>query len=89
MLRRADGQPIWVRLIGEAVRNEQGVTEAVQGALENIDARKREVETRLAIVRMQQEIANAELDLDGVLELMALRAADLTGADQGNLGTSH
>ncbi|MBV5290928.1 MAG: EAL domain-containing protein [Curvibacter lanceolatus] len=81
MLRRADGQPIWVRLIGEAVRNEQGVTEAVQGALENIDARKREVETRLAIVRMQQEIANAELDLDGVLELMALRAAELTGAE--------
>ena len=81
MLRRADNQAIWVRLIGEAVRDEQGETVAVQGALENIDARKREVETRLAIVRMQQEIANAELDLDGVLELMARRAAELTGAE--------
>jgi PAS domain S-box-containing protein len=45
-LETANGRRIWVRTIGEAVRDEQGRIVAVQGALQDISERKR-AETRL------------------------------------------
>jgi hypothetical protein len=73
---------------GFVIRDEQGRARRMVGGLKDLTAQhqardeaRRELETRMAIVRIQHEIANADLGLDGLLELMARRATELTGSD--------
>ncbi len=54
----ARGKCIWVRLVGEAVRDESGKIVRVQGALQDISERKR-VETELRRARDQARAADA------------------------------
>ncbi|WP_273952003.1 EAL domain-containing protein [Curvibacter cyanobacteriorum] len=86
--RRADGSYAPVLDRGFLIRDARGLPRRMVGGLKDLteqrrarDEAQRDLQTRMSIVRIQQEIATAELDLDGVLALMAERARELAHAD--------
>ena len=56
----ARGRVVWVRAMGEAVRDHTGAVVAIQGAFQDIDDRK-SAEAELELLNAQYERANAEL----------------------------
>ncbi|MDD0813960.1 EAL domain-containing protein [Curvibacter sp. HBC28] len=86
--RRADGSHAPVLDRGFLIRDPRGLPRRMVGGLKDLteqrrarDEAQRDLQTRMSIVRIQQEIATADLNLEGVLALMAERARELTHAD--------
>ncbi|PWG61407.1 PAS domain S-box protein [Sediminicurvatus halobius] len=87
-LRRVDGTRVWVRAIGEAVRDVEGRIVAVQGALQDITERReaealerRRARQRSEMLDILQEMAATHLEGRPLLERMAERCQRLFQAD--------
>ncbi|MBV8620228.1 MAG: EAL domain-containing protein [Curvibacter sp.] len=85
--RRADGSYARVQDQGFVIRDAEGRARRMVGGLKDLtdqhrarEEARRDLQTRADIARFQQEIASADLDLDGVLSLMAEQARRLVQA---------
>jgi PAS domain S-box-containing protein len=84
---RKDGSPVWVLLTVSLVRGPDGGPLHFVAQVQDITERRaaeetlrRTAEHLQALVRTQQEVATAGLDLERVMETIVLRAMELTGA---------
>ena len=86
----ARGRRVWVRTIGQPVRDQTGRIVKVQGAFQDISARKR-AETRLALGARRAELMLElsrlieELDEDAFLDHGLEKMVELTGSRHGCL----
>ena len=88
--RRQDGSYAEVFDRGFVIRDEQGVAVRMVGGITDLSEQRLAeeearlgAETRANIVKIQQEIAALDLDLEAVMTLIAERARSLTGATGG------
>ena len=87
-LIQKDGGAVWVDSFVTARQDEPGAPRTALSMIQDITARKlaelalRDQNARLSkVVETQAEIARADLELDGVSQLIAKRALELTRAD--------
>ncbi|MDB5846825.1 MAG: hypothetical protein JWP29_577, partial [Rhodoferax sp.] len=88
--RRQDGSYAEVSDRGFVIRDAQGVAVRMVGGMTDLSEQRLaeeearlDAETRASIVKIQQEIAALDLDLEAVMTLTAERARMLTGATGG------
>ncbi len=85
--RTAKGRELWVRVIGEAVRDDAGQIIRVQGAIQDIDERRRAESSLAASERRFRELAEAmplivwTATPAGEIDFVNARFYDATGAD--------
>ena len=87
---RKDRSIIWISLSARVIRNPVDCSLFYEGSIVDITDRKRSEgeilrasETLSGIVRIQNEMADADLALDRVFDLMSERSLGLTGGDGG------
>lgn len=90
-IRTDDGRRVWVRTIGQAVRDGNGRIVRVQGAFQNIDVRKSAEISLIASLRRFQELAESMSMIvwsatpDGVVDFSTQSLVSYTGVGRARL----
>lgn len=81
------GKVAWVRIAGQAVRDERGQTLRVEGALQDVSAQhqaelqaQRNAQHHADLLQVQQQISSLDMALPDALKLVALTVQRQTGA---------